>query len=54
MMYLYWITVPGGKETVPLHKGLLAVYWLADNATALAGAQFPSAVLLPTSLIFWP
>lgn len=48
------MTVPGAKLTVPVQRGLLEVYWLEDNATAFAVAQFPNAELLPTSLMVWP
>lgn len=53
-MYLYEMTVPGAKLIVPVQTGLLTVYPDADKATALAGAQLPSAELSPTILTVWP
>jgi hypothetical protein len=48
LMNLYAMTAEGGKAMVTDHNGLLLVYWAALSATALAGAQLPSAESLPT------
>ena len=54
LMNLYSNVVPGAMFKVTLHRGLLAVYPLAERAMALAVFQLPSAAMDPTTLIVVP
>jgi len=53
-MYLYSITVPAAKVTVPAQSGFEEVYWLAESATALLLDQSPSAETSPEILTVVP
>ena len=51
--YLYWMALPAGSDTVPLHGTLAPEPWMV-SAKPEPGAQAPRPATLPTTRRFWP